>query len=55
MKDADGLSQSEAATVVAELYDFMRMSYSEIAACFPKNRAWVEERYEEHRGFHVGE
>jgi len=49
----DGLSRSEAASVVAELRDYEGMSFGEIAQCVPRSRSWVKDRYNEHGGFDV--
>jgi len=46
-----GLSRSEAVVVVAELRDNEGMSFSEIAQCVPRDRAWVEDAYRENGGF----
>lgn len=54
-QQSGGLSQSEAAAVVAELRDYEGMSFSEISQCVPRSRSWVEDRYDEHGGFDVAE
>ena len=54
-QESGGLSGSEAAAVVAELRDSEEMSFSHIAQCVPRSRAWVEDRYDEHGGFDVTE
>lgn len=43
-----GLNRQEAGTVIVELHDHEDFSFSDIAACFPRDRQWVEARYEEH-------